>query len=62
MWAFCDGLLCEDPYRVGKPRRAPLAGQYSARRGADRVRYRIDDQRRLVTVVYVGYRADIDRS
>lgn len=56
--AFCDAALRENPYRVGKPLRAPLAGQYSARRGAYRVRYRIDDDKRLVTVVDIAYRAD----
>ncbi|MGH3941385.1 MAG: type II toxin-antitoxin system RelE family toxin, partial [Pseudonocardiaceae bacterium] len=50
VWAFCDGALRESPYRVGKPLREPLAGQYSARRGAYRVRYRIDDDKHLVTV------------
>ena len=58
VWAFCDGPLRESPYRVGKPLRAPLSGQYSARRGAYRVRYRIDDDKHLVTVIDIAYRAD----
>lgn len=57
VWAFCDGPLSESPYRVGKPLRAPLDGQYSARRGAYRVRYRIDDDKHLVTVIDIAYRA-----
>ncbi len=58
VWAFCDAALRDDPYRVGKPLRPPLAGQFSARRGAYRVRYRVDDDKRLVTVIDVAYRAD----
>jgi mRNA interferase RelE/StbE len=54
VWAFCDGLLREAPYRVGKPLRGPLSGQYSARRGAYRVRYRVDDGKCLVTVVDIA--------
>lgn len=58
VWAFCDGPLRMEPYRVGKPLRPPFAGQYSARRGAYRVRYRVEDSKRLVTVVDIAYRAD----
>jgi mRNA interferase RelE/StbE len=58
VWAFCDGPLRDNPYRVGKPLRAPLAGQYSARRGAYRVRYRVDDGKHLVTVIDIAYRAE----
>jgi mRNA-degrading endonuclease RelE of RelBE toxin-antitoxin system len=46
------------PYRVGKPLRQPFAGQHSARRGAYRVRYRVDDGKHLVTVIDIAYRAD----
>ena len=59
VWEFCDGPLRDNPYRVGKPLRPPLAGQYSARRGAYRVRYRVDDDKHLVTVVDIAYRADV---
>ncbi|MGH3833525.1 MAG: type II toxin-antitoxin system RelE family toxin [Pseudonocardiaceae bacterium] len=58
VWAFCDSPLREAPYRVGKSLRQPFAGQYSARRGAYRVRYRVDDGKRLVIVVDIAYRAD----
>lgn len=61
VWSFCDGPLRETPYRVGKPLRPPFSGQYSARRGAYRVRYRIDDDKRMVTVVDIAYRADAYR-
>lgn len=62
VWTFCDGPLREAPYRVGKPLRPPLVGQYSTRRGAYRVRYRIDDDKRMVTVVDIAYRADAYRA
>jgi mRNA-degrading endonuclease RelE of RelBE toxin-antitoxin system len=58
VWSFSDGRLRDNPYRVGKPLRAPLGGQHSARRGAYRVRYRVDDDKRLVTVIDIAYRAD----
>jgi mRNA interferase RelE/StbE len=61
VWAFCDGALRENPHRVGKPLRSPFLGQHSARRGVYRVRYRIDDDKRLVTVIDVAYRADAYR-
>jgi mRNA interferase RelE/StbE len=56
VWAFCDGPLRDNPYRVGKPLRPPLAGQYSARRGAYRVRYRVIEDKHLVTVIDIAYR------
>jgi mRNA interferase RelE/StbE len=58
VWSFCDGSLRDNPHRVGKPLRATLAGQYSARRGAYRVRYEVDDDKRLVTVIDISYRRD----
>jgi mRNA-degrading endonuclease RelE of RelBE toxin-antitoxin system len=58
VWSFCDGPLRDNPHRVGKPLRAPLAGQYSARRGAYRVRYWVDDDKRLVIVIDIAYRSD----
>lgn len=62
VWTFCDGPLREAPYRMGNPLRAPCLGQYSARRGAYRVRYRIDDDKCVVTVVDIAYRADVYRA
>lgn len=51
-----------EPFRVGKPLRLPFSGQYSARRGAYRVRYRVDDSKRVVTIVDIAYRADAYQS
>ncbi|MDN5934338.1 MAG: type II toxin-antitoxin system RelE/ParE family toxin [Pseudonocardia sp.] len=56
---FITGPLLENPHRVGKRLRAPLADRHSARRGTYRILYRIDDQARTVTVLAIGHRGDI---
>jgi mRNA-degrading endonuclease RelE of RelBE toxin-antitoxin system len=61
-YEFIIGPLLQDPHRVGKRLRPPLHDRHSARRGTYRVIYRIDDARRLVTVVGVVPRADAYRS
>lgn len=58
---FLYGSLAERPYRVGKPLKLGLEGLRSARRGDYRVVYRIDDDRRLVTVIAIEHRSDIYR-
>ena len=55
--ALIDGDLTENPRRVGKPLLTPLDGQYSARRGDYRVRYRIADPD-VVVVLSVAHRRD----
>lgn len=60
-YEFIVGPLLENPQRVGKRLRPPLDDRHSARRGTYRVIYRIDDIRRLVTVVGVVPRADAYR-
>jgi len=55
------GSMAASPYRVGKPLKLGLEGLHSARRGDYRVIYRIDDQRRLVTVIAIEHRSDIYR-
>ena len=47
-------------YRIGK-RLLPLDGRFSARRGTYRVIYRIDDTTRVVTVVDIAHRRDVNR-
>jgi mRNA interferase RelE/StbE len=59
---FIVGPLLDNPQRVGKRLRPPLADRYSARRGTCRVLYRIDEQQREVTVVGVFARAGAYRS
>jgi mRNA interferase RelE/StbE len=61
-WELIDGPLRDDPHRIGKPLRAPFAGHWVARRSTYRVRYRIDDARRVVTVLDVRGRADAYRT
>ncbi len=56
---FITGPLLENPHRVGKPLRPPLADRHSARRGTYRILYRIDDRARTVTVLAIGHRGDI---
>jgi mRNA-degrading endonuclease RelE of RelBE toxin-antitoxin system len=59
--SFLTGPLLDNPHRVGKPLRGPLAGRWSARRGQYRVIYRIDEDRRLVVVLKVDHRRDAYR-
>lgn len=60
-YEFIVGPLADNPHRVGKRLRPPLADRHSARRGTYRVIYRIDDARQTVTVVGVFARADAYR-
>jgi mRNA interferase RelE/StbE len=56
---FITTVLAENPRRVGKPLREPLAPLFSARRGEYRVIYRILDQQLVIEIVSVGHRRDI---
>lgn len=58
---FLYGSLAANPHRVGEPLKLGLEGLHSARRGDYRVIYRIDDERRLVTVMAIEHRSDIYR-
>ena len=59
---FLFGPLADDPHRVGAPLRAPFDGQWRARRGEYRVRYRIDDASNVVHVLDIDHRRDAYRS
>lgn len=61
VFEFIDGPLADDPHRVGAPLRSPFGGLYRARRGPYRVRYRIDEEARVVTVVNLSHRSDAYR-
>ena len=61
-YAFITGALLENPKRVGKPLNAPLAPAWSARRGAYRIIYLIDDTARIVKVTTVRHRSDAYRT
>ncbi|HVT70708.1 MAG TPA: type II toxin-antitoxin system RelE/ParE family toxin [Trebonia sp.] len=56
---FLAGALLDNPHRVGNPLTRELGGYHSARRGAYRVVYRIDDAERVVHVVRIDHRADV---
>lgn len=58
---FILGSLLDNPQRVGKRLRPPLANRHSARQGTYRVLYRIDDELRQVTVVGVFNPSDAYR-
>jgi mRNA interferase RelE/StbE len=52
-YEFILGPLLDNPHRVGKRLRPPLADRYSARRGTYRLVYRNDDEERRVEVLGV---------
>jgi mRNA-degrading endonuclease RelE of RelBE toxin-antitoxin system len=56
---FLTGPLLDNPQRLGKPLVGKLSTYRSARRGAYRVVYRIDDLALLVHVVRIDHRADV---
>jgi len=58
---FIVGVLRENPRRVGKPLREPLAPLYAARRGDYRVLYRIVDRRLVIEIVTIVHRRDAYR-
>jgi mRNA-degrading endonuclease RelE of RelBE toxin-antitoxin system len=58
---FLSGALADNPHRVGKPLRPPLAPLYSARRGEFRVIYDIREAEVVVQVVTIRHRRDAYR-
>jgi len=61
-YAFISGPLLDDPRRVGKPLKPPLAPTFSARRGDYRILYLIDDATSTVEVTAISRRSDAYRS
>ena len=55
------GPLIEDPRRVGHPLRRELAGLWSARKGAYRIIYELNDPEHEVQVVRIDHRSDVYR-
>ena len=55
------GSLASNPRRHGHPLRFELEDLHSARRGDHRILYRIDDERRLITIVAISHRANAYR-
>lgn len=60
--AFVVGPLAENPFRVGKPLRPPLAPLWSARRGEFRVVYDIDGAAVIVHTIRTCHRRDVYRA
>jgi len=58
---FMLGPLSDNPHQVGHPLQRELAGLWSARRGAYRIVYEIDEEVSEVVVVRVDHRADVYR-
>lgn len=58
---FLLGRLISNPHWVGKALRGELAGLHSARVGAYRVVYEIDETGLVVRVLYIDHRADVYR-
>jgi mRNA interferase RelE/StbE len=61
-WELIDGALRDNPQRLGKSLHPPYAGHWVARRSSYRVRYLIDEDRRVVTVLDIRGRADAYRT
>ncbi|WP_322752764.1 type II toxin-antitoxin system RelE/ParE family toxin [Frankia sp. Cas3] len=57
-YEFITGVLLDTPYRVGKMLDPPLAPLRSARRGAYRIIYLIDEASHTVEVTAVRHRSD----
>ncbi len=59
---FMLGALIETPYRVGGPLQRELEGMRSARRGAYRVLYEIDEDVAAVVIHRIEHRSTVYRS
>ena len=59
---FLTGALLDNTHRAGRPLAHEPAGYHTARRGANRVVYRIDEPARTVHVVRIDHRADVYRT
>ena len=53
--------IAANPRRSGKPLRFELEGRFSARRGAFRVIYELEEESRTVRVLAIAHRADAYR-
>jgi len=59
---FILGALAENPHRVGSRLGPPFLGQWRARRGEYRVRYVIDEDQGVISVIAIEHRRDAYRS
>lgn len=58
---FMLGALIDNPHRVGGRLQRELAGLHSARRGAYRVVYEIDEDQHAVIVLRIDHRSHVYR-
>ncbi|MHB8594274.1 MAG: type II toxin-antitoxin system RelE family toxin [Acidimicrobiales bacterium] len=58
---FMLGPLVEAPRRVGHPLQRELTGLWSARRGAYRIVYELNEAEMVLNVVRIDHRADVYR-
>ncbi len=58
---FMLGALLDNPHRVGGTLQRELAGMRSARRGAYRIVYEIEETERLVIVYRIDHRSAVYR-
>lgn len=58
---YLVGPLVENPHRAGKALRGDLAGLHSARVGAYRTVYEINQDSPTVRIIYIDHRVDIYR-
>jgi len=61
MVGFMLESLVEAPRPVGHPLQRDLTGLWSARRGAYRIVYELDELERVVKVVRIDHRSDVYR-
>ena len=59
---FMLGAMVDNPHRVGGRLQRELAGLHSARRGAYRVIYEIDDNQHTITVLRIDHGSRVYRS
>lgn len=56
------GALAKNPHRLGSRLGPPFLGQWRARRGEYRVRYAIDEDQGVISVIAIEHRRDVYRS
>ena len=61
-YEFITGPLLEDPHRVGKPLNPAMAPAWTARRGAYRILYFVDDTAGIVEVTAIRHHSDAYRT
>jgi mRNA interferase RelE/StbE len=60
-WELITGAIAQEPWRVGKPLDEPYEGFHVARRGTYRVVFRINEDKRTVTIQTIKHRRDAYR-